>query len=851
MVPGMADAPISVRSNTPSRKRSRPTPQGAVPLRVVGGVDGDLLISLVARDAVPDSYEWPAARATGKSGTDARSLLIPQDLARRLLPAEAYRTLVEYSRCGVPTDCGPDWSRGAVKAAKAAGPHVSALLPENVTLMWEDIEYQVKAGFVTMVTETELFKDGGPPNLKISRVAVVPQVSRRGRIILNLSADVNEATPNKRRRTHHPKRLERPAAPLQVSVNATTVPADDQEAVLGLGRALPSLLRFMFDVPPDWKVEWQKVDLSDGFWRMIVQRGTEHNFVFQMPPRAGDTEAHYVVPASLQMGWKNSPPYFCTATEITKQLMLRLLALTTDTGMTDPHPLDEHWRPIGPTTSSGVGEVPVWARVAAHVFVDDFMNGIAIPPGKETGQERVREWVGRAAMHAIHAVFPPPHITGHEGGKDSISIKKCLKGDARFDPNKVMLGFLLQGGTHQGRLVGLPEDKAARYREAIQEALARPRNFISLNAFEQLHGKLQHASIALPTMRGFMTPLNKVLGRSPTTVGLARGSELREVLEQFVPMITLACERPSHITELVSPDLPHYYKFVDSSAVGAGGVILPCTKWIQPTVWRMKWPADVEAELRQPHGKITNSDGEAGAVFIDQCLMADLLGPDIVGSSEVTWSDNSPTVGWVKRMASRALSRCPARLLRWLALLQRFYRKAPFDVIHVEGKLNELGDVPSRSYPPETKGFPDTTEGDALFLVYFANRFPLPPQLGSWRFVRPRTEVCSAVNMLVRGRTDTVTRTITDSGLSGVSLPETLANTLTSETCRDPVSTWNEDTCSFPLLGPSGEVSSTMAGLLRARPSRERYNTADSAWSTTDFGTLAGRIRPSPTSTAP
>jgi hypothetical protein len=160
----------------------------------------------------------------------------------------------------------------------------------------------------------------------------------------------------------------------------------------------------------------------------------------------------------------------------------------------------------------------------------------------------------------------------------------------------------------------------------------------------------------------------------------------------------------------------------------------------------MKLPADVEAELRQPHGKITNSDGEAGTVFIDQCLMADLLGPEIVGSSEVTWSDNSPTVGWVKRMASWALSQCPSRLLRWLALLQRFYRKAPLDVLHVEGKFNELGDVPSRSYPPETAGFPDTPEGDTLFLKYFANRFPLPPQLGSWRYVRP-TEVCSAVNL--------------------------------------------------------------------------------------------------------
>jgi hypothetical protein len=44
--------------------------------------------------------------------------------------------------------------------------------------MWEDIEYEVKAGFVTLVTETELFADGGPPSLKISRVAVVPQVNR-------------------------------------------------------------------------------------------------------------------------------------------------------------------------------------------------------------------------------------------------------------------------------------------------------------------------------------------------------------------------------------------------------------------------------------------------------------------------------------------------------------------------------------------------------------------------------------------------------------------------------------------------------------------------------------------------
>jgi hypothetical protein len=220
--------------------------------------------------------------------------------------------------------------------------------------------------------------------------------------------------------------------------------------------------------------------------------------------------------------------------------------------------LDEHWRPLGTGGVSPEGTVPEWARVSAHVFVDDFMNGIAIPPGDLRGREMVRQWVGRATLHAIHAAFPPLKVTGHERRKDSVSLKKCLKGDARFETDKVMLGFLLQGGTHRNRLVGLPEDKAIRYRDTIQEALDRPRNFISFNAFEQLHGKLQHALIALPAMRGYMTPLNKILGRSPTTVGLARGSETREVLEQFVFMITLSYERPSHISDLVSPDLPHY-----------------------------------------------------------------------------------------------------------------------------------------------------------------------------------------------------------------------------------------------------------------------------------------------------
>lgn len=84
----------------------------------------------------------------------------------------------------------------AIDRALAAGPHVSACAPAGVELIWEDIQYQVDAGFVRIKSEEELFQDGVPRELKISRVAVVPQDNRRDRIILNLSAEV--AAPHSR-----------------------------------------------------------------------------------------------------------------------------------------------------------------------------------------------------------------------------------------------------------------------------------------------------------------------------------------------------------------------------------------------------------------------------------------------------------------------------------------------------------------------------------------------------------------------------------------------------------------------------------------------------------------------------
>jgi hypothetical protein len=69
----------------------------------------------------------------------------------------------------------PQLDPEVIKAAMAAGPHISALIPENTKLIWEDIEYQVNMGFVHIISTSDLFGENQAPDLKISRVAVVPQ----------------------------------------------------------------------------------------------------------------------------------------------------------------------------------------------------------------------------------------------------------------------------------------------------------------------------------------------------------------------------------------------------------------------------------------------------------------------------------------------------------------------------------------------------------------------------------------------------------------------------------------------------------------------------------------------------
>ena len=132
-----------------------------------------------------------------------------------------------------------------------------------------------------------------------------------------------------------------------------------------------------------------KWDIKDGFWRMDCAAGEEWNFAYVLPQEEGEPIT-LVVPTSLQMGWVESPPYFCAATETSRDI---------------------------------------------SVYVDDFMS-LVIP----VSEEQLRH-VANAIMHVIHDVFPP----NNSDAEDPISEKKIKKGEGLYDTKKMLLGFDFDG----------------------------------------------------------------------------------------------------------------------------------------------------------------------------------------------------------------------------------------------------------------------------------------------------------------------------------------------------------------------------------------------------------------------
>ena len=199
---------------------------------------------------------------------------------------------------------------------------------------------------------------------------------------------------------------------------------------------------------------------------------------------------------------------------------------------------------------------------------------------------------------------------------------------------------------------------------------------------------------------------------------------------------------PTKCTELVA-GWPDFVGVKDASSHGVGGIIVGEGKACVPTVFRAEWPEDIKAVFAR--GEITNSDLECAGLLLLWLVMEEVC-PLEIGSRVALWSNNSPTVGWIRRLASKR-SKVAAQLIRAIALRIKKRGAAPLTTLHIRGVENAITDVPSRSFGSEPKWH---CQSNSQLLTLFNKKIPLPKQT-SWTVFQPSNalfmKVCSVLRM--------------------------------------------------------------------------------------------------------
>jgi len=278
--------------------------------------------------------------------------------------------------------------------AVTRGPHSSARSPEAIAHFKAEAAEKVRTNQARLVLWDSI-NNNPPKELKISPIAAIPHKSKDFRSILDLSF-----------------RLRLKNGGVRTSVNDTTEKTAPAGAIDQIGECLSRIIHAFAEADDAAKIFMAKWDIKDGFWRMDCAAGEEWNFAYVLPQEEGEPIT-LVVPTSLQMGWVESPPYFCAATETSHDISTEYIE--TEVNSLHRHKF-EHYV-VGASAYTDLpesGHDPQKISYMVEVYVDDFMS-LVIPVSKE----QLRH-VANAIMHGIHDVFPP----NNNDDEDPISEKK-------------------------------------------------------------------------------------------------------------------------------------------------------------------------------------------------------------------------------------------------------------------------------------------------------------------------------------------------------------------------------------------------------------------------------------------
>jgi hypothetical protein len=229
-----------------------------------------------------------------------------KDLAPMPFDHPAKRLLQHYRKHGVPVKVSTlPWTPEKLQHALQRGPHKSCQAYHE--FLSDEFVDMIQKGQWTILPFSAIKE---LTNLRLSPPGVVPQRERRPRWIVDYSF---------------------------YGINQETLPlvADD---VMQFGHSLARILRHILLADPQHgPVYLLKIDIADGFYRIDVNPDDVPKLggVFPSPP---GVEPLVALPLVLPMGWKNSPPAFCTATDTIANLANATLTVDVPA---QPHPLGQ------------------------------------------------------------------------------------------------------------------------------------------------------------------------------------------------------------------------------------------------------------------------------------------------------------------------------------------------------------------------------------------------------------------------------------------------------------------------------------------------------------------------------
>ncbi len=126
-----------------------------------------------------------------------------------------------------------------------------------------------------------------------------------------------------------------------------------------------------------------------------------------------------------------------------------------------------------------------------------------------------------------------------------------------------------------------------------------------------------------------------------------------------------------------------------------------------------------------PVGHLMNFDLELAAEVMAVGI-ALVVAPTVKHVPLGTLCDNTPTVSWIEKMASKAKGPTAGRLLRSLAVMLHCNKAGQLMTVHVPGVDNVMADVASCPAKAQKMFQAATPLSDTDFCSSFNTAFPLP-----------------------------------------------------------------------------------------------------------------------------